>query len=150
MTKKFLLLLCIITISGCHGDYAEIDEQYRFVEGGIAIVTHRVHDYECIRDIIPKNVMDYAQDKHYIVVYQEAWSDDDMRQTMIDDLPKEKQDSLEQKFVLMDSIKYCYWIIRKKDSHVYGPMTKTDYQKQCHQLKINLELKTNKGWINWF
>ena len=150
MTKKVLLLLCIITISSCHGDYVEIDKRYRFFNHSIGIITHRVHDYEYMRDIIPKDVVDYAQDKQFIVVYQEAWSDDDMRQTMIDDLPKEKQDSLKQKFAQMDSIKYCYWIIRKKDSHVYGPMTKTDYQKQCHQLKINLELKTNKGWINWF
>lgn len=143
MIKKFLLFICI-SILDCHGDYAEIDEQYRFVEGGIAIVTHRVHDYECIRDIIPKNVMDYAQDKHYIVVYQEPWSDDDTRQIMIDGLPEGKQDSLEQKFVLMDSIKYCYWIIRKKDAYVYGPMTKTEFYKQCYLLKIDLKLNTKR------
>ena len=147
--KKVLLLLCISIIGSCHGDYVKIDERYRFNNGTISRATKRVQDYEAFKYIIPKDVEDYAQDKRYIVVYQEASQDDDnIRQTMIDGLPEGKQDSLEQKFALMDSIKHCYWIIRKKDAYVYGPMTKTDYQKQCHQLKINLELKTNKGWIN--
>ena len=55
-----------------------------------------------------------------------------------------KADSLE---VLLDSmlkIRDCYWIIRKKDCKVFGPMTESDFNRECK--KRNIKLKMDKRY----
>ena len=55
-----------------------------------------------------------------------------------------KADSLE---VLLDSmlkIRDCYWIIRKKDCKVFGPMTESDFNQECK--KRNIKLKMDKRY----
>jgi hypothetical protein len=59
-------------------------------------------------------------------------------------LPKEKQDSLDRQKESMSAIQDCYWIIRKSDSRIWGPMTASDFKTMCLRLKIKAKLSKKK------
>lgn len=141
---KSIFLLSFVLCMGlydCHGDYAVIDGDYRYISQSIALSKGKTKDGgEKIVHLIPRNVVDYDFDNVYIVVYQIPEEDDDIREYMRKYISDAKRDSIDRKFALMDSIKNCYWIIRKKDAKVYGPMNKHAYRKKCKELKIDLEI----------
>ena len=56
------------------------------------------------------------------------------------DMTEEQQDSFDRQFEEMLRIHDCYWIIRKEDCTVFGPMTKSDFEKKCSELNVGIRL----------
>ena len=40
----------------------------------------------------------------------------------------------------MYDIHYCYWIIDKKKTQLYGPLDKKEFEKKCKKMGVKLKL----------
>ena len=146
--RKFLYLFVFILLIlyGCHDSYRELGDTYIYESGRI----HKFKDEKkrSMVTLIPDQVLNYAHDKNYIIAYQipdsaiyryyyidsyKRCSDSTIRS-------RETTDSLEALLDSMLSIQDCYWIIRKKDAKVYGPMKKTDFNRQCKMMNITIKM----------
>lgn len=137
--KKLLYIIIVILVYGCHDSHSNLGDSY-------------VYDSRCIykngdKWLIPDQVLNYEYDKNYIIAYQKPDSAY-FREFYIDyykSIPDstlwpslEETDSLEALLDSMLEIKDCYWIIRKADCKLYGPMTETDFYRECRKMKITI------------
>jgi hypothetical protein len=82
-------------------------------------------------DIILGKIVDCVFDRDYILVYRNA----SQRAKVYFNL----EDSLWNKQKGKDTLQF--WIIRKADGTVYGPMTKEEYVQKTEKLKIPNDIK---------
>ena len=149
--NKFYLVLTTILLCSCHGDFSSLGDSYVSIESCIA---KEVDNEGHVETLIPDQVLNYDFDKSHIIAYQMPDSDcfrrcriDIYKYLSLSDSTmhfQHKADSLE---VLLDSmlkIRDCYWIIRKKDCKVFGPMTESDFNRECK--KRNIKLKMDKRY----
>lgn len=147
----YVFVFVVLSLYGCHDCYLELGDSYVYDNRIIYLQTDGYYE-----ELVPDQVLNFDYDKDYIIAYQKPdsayyreyridickeFSDSTIRSL-------EKLDSLE---VLLDSMLYiqdCYWIIRKKDTKVYGPMTKSDFYKKCK--KMNITIKMDKRYESEF
>ena len=135
MILKIYLLFVLTLLCGCHGDWVEIgDKGYVYACGTIA----KTIKEGVAESVIEKEVLNYAFDDNYIVVYQVP--NEYFIKELERGLPQRKIDSLEQKFQVMRKIHDCYWIIDMNTDRVLGPMNKNDFEKKCHSLQVTAQL----------
>lgn len=150
--RKFLYLFVFITLMlyGCHDDYRELGDTYIYESGRIDKIIDKKTG--TIDILIPEQVLNYAHDKNYIIAYQIPDSaiyryyyiDSYKRCSDSTKQSRETTDSLEALLDRMLSIQNCYWIIRKRDVKVYGPMKESDFYRQCK--KMNIMIKMDKKY----
>ena len=139
-TKIAVLFLCFLLIS-CLGGvfYIDLGNHYAWVESR-EIVKIQKETASCLfyDVIIRPQVLNYADDDKYIIVYQvydgSEYYDVSARQD------KEEKDSLLAQFAKLKEIKYCYWIIRKQDAKVFGPMAESDFNRMCKELNVSVKM----------
>jgi hypothetical protein len=147
--NKFYLILTTILLCGCHVDFLSLGDSYVLIED---IEIARQHKEGYLEMLIPYQVLNEDYDKSHIIAYQKPDSflirseQIDFYRSIPDSTMRyqHKADSLE---VLLDSmlkIRDCYWIIRKKDCKVFGPMTESDFNRECK--KRNIKLKMDKRY----
>lgn len=94
--------------------------------------------------IIHEEITEYNNNLNFIIAHQKIREPyEDM--IIVDAIKYSKgaeADSLRNLFNKMIQIKGCYWIIRKKDSAVFGPMEKSDFLKKKKELGIEMELNS--------
>ncbi len=151
--NKLYLVLTTILLCSCHVDYLSLGDSYVLIEDS-SIEREDKEGY--LEMLIPNQVLNEDYDKSHIIAYQKPDSFL-IRSEQIDfyrSIPdstmqyQHKADSLE---VLLDSmlkIRDCYWIIRKKDCKVFGPMTESDFNQECK--KRNIKLKMDKKYERRF
>ena len=149
--NKFYLFLTTILLCSCHVDYLSLGDSYVLIED-VVIAREKDKESHALEILIPDQVLNEDYDKSHIIAYQKPDSFT-YRREQIDfyrSIPdstmhyQHKADSLE---VLLDSmlkIRDCYWIIRKKDCKVFGPMTESDFNQECK--KRNIKLKMDKKY----
>lgn len=134
MKKKVIFITLASLLFCCHGDYMEL--------GGGYVYANRTIGKE-IGDgmssvLIEMQVLNYSSDDNYIVAYQVP--DDDYMSISENVLPKEKEDSIRILYDKMRKIHHCYWIVRKSDGMIFGPMEKKEFDRQCKVLNITVEM----------
>ena len=144
MEKRLYLLLSIaLLLCGCQGSHWELGDSYIFENGRIDRFIDEARDSMDI--LIPDHVLNFAYDKNYIIAYQIP--DNAIYRDYYIDLYKcpnptlqsqETPSCAEELLNSMLCIQNCYWIIRKKDTKVYGPMTESDFNQKCKKMNIAL------------
>lgn len=153
--RKILYIFVAMLFCSCHVDYLSLGDSYVLIEDS-SIEREDKEGY--LEMLIPNQVLNEDYDKSHIIAYQKPDSDylrrchiDIYKYLSLSDSTmhfQHKADSLE---VLLDSmleIRDCYWIIRKKDCKVFGPMTESDFNQECK--KRNIKLKMDKKYERRF
>lgn len=98
--------------------------------------------------LVPDQVLNYEFDDNYIIAYQipdsayyreyyinayKEYSDSTIHS-------QETTDSLKTLLDKMLSIQDCYWIIRKQDDKVFGPMAESDFNRMCKELNVSIKM----------
>ena len=140
--RKFLYIFVVLLLCGCHDDYWDLGDSYLYSDG--CVYKYIDEKGGPMATLIPYDVLNFSFDKNYIIAYQKPdsaiyrnyyinifreSSDSTIRS-------QEIADSLEILLGRMLSIRDCYWIIRKKDVKVYGPMRELDFNRQCKKMNI--------------
>lgn len=133
--KSILITLLLIMLSSCHGDYVEFGDDYVYVNGCIAKEDPKSSALDIL---VYVQVLNSAWDDDYIIAYQKP--DRGVFEEYIEGLPQKEIDSLEHLYDRMHEIHNCYWIIRKKDKRVFGPMTKKDFEIKCRRMGVSIKL----------
>ena len=141
MSKKLLnLTYVLLLLCGCHDSYHELGGRYIYMNdridkeldgGGLG--------WTPIEPLIPEKVLNYNYDNAFIIAYQipsREWFDFET----VNAITKEKADSIEQLYNKMYDIHYCYWIIDKKKTQLYGPLDKKEFEKKCKIMGVKLKL----------
>lgn len=144
--RKFLYIFIVLLLCGCHDDYWELGDSYVYNNGCIYYVIDTCHRdgvrYEGLEELVPFDVHNFGYNEHYIIAYQKPDSEYyiGFNQTIPDSTTRfqEKADSLETLLGKMLSIQNCFWIIRKKDKRVFGPMSESDFNRRCKRMGISL------------
>ena len=144
--RKFLYIFIVLLLCGCHDDYWELGDSYVYNNGCIYYVIDTCHRdgvrYEGLEELVPFDVHNFGYNEHYIIAYQKPDSAYyiGFNQTIPDSTTRfqEKADSLETLLGKMLSIQNCFWIIRKKDKRVFGPMSESDFNRRCKRMGISL------------
>ena len=131
------MLLLVVLISACHGDYWSLGDGYVFVNRAIARQTGKGR-YKPMETLVMDQVLNFAFDDNFIIVYQIP--DRNWLNYAKDFMPAEKIDSIEALYVKMEDIHHCYWIIRKADAFIIGPMNKDEFEVTWKEMNINLKL----------
>lgn len=129
-------LSCILFIN-CHGDYMELGNDYIYSEHTIAKLSG-TGQYRYSDIIVMDYVVNFNYDNCYIVAYQRPsrrWIE--FRKDYLD---KEELDSIETLYTKICRINHCYWIIRKNDGIVLGPLDKCKYDSLCKKLSVNIQM----------
>ena len=149
--KKLFYLITALLISGCYyGSFEDLGDSYIYMDGRIdKEIDEKRHS---LKNLVPISVLNYDYDKSHIIAYQKPDSDA-FRKDYIDtydfftDSTMQYQHEVDSLETLLDSmleIRDCYWIIRKKDCKVFGPMTESDFNQECK--KRNIKLKMDKRY----
>jgi len=134
-----IFFLLMMVLCGCHGDYNELGGEYIYTNGEIGKQIHGGGSgYFPYESLIPNRVLYYNYDDSHIVAYQVP--EKEWIEFKKDYVSKEVADSLQNLFVKMVNIYYCYWIVSKQDGVIYGPLSKTNFIKTCDSLKCRLFL----------
>lgn len=139
--KNLVLLLLAFICCSCL-DTAELGNGY-FCMNAHIYKKIKLGKYDALRIIVPLEVLNYECDEHFIIAYQRpAYEDDTVK--------PEERDSIYAQVEQMLSIRDCYWIIQKDSDHVWGPLTKTDFDGMCARLgvKAMLNPKYEKSPLN--
>ena len=139
-TKIAVYFFCFF-LTSCFGGvfYIDLGNHYAWVESR-EIVKIQKETASCLfyDVIIRPQVLNYADDDKYIIVYQvydgSEYYDISAKQD------KEEKDSLLAQFAKLKEIKYCYWIIRKQDDKVFGPMAESDFNQMCKELNVSIKM----------
>lgn len=137
MNKFFLGLFSILLVS-CHDSYRRLGDNYVYMNRIIAKAEPQ-KSYETLHFLITEQVLNYNYDNDYIVAYQIP-DFDEYWESLVESSPETQKDSLRNLATLMNNIHDCYWIIRKKDCKIWGPMTKNDFNAKCHEIGVLVEL----------
>lgn len=129
-------------LCGCHDDYWKLGDSYIYDSGRICMLMDRGY----MKIVVPDQVLNFGFDEHCIIAYQkpdsayfsEYYIDSYKNCSDSTARSQEAADSLEALLDKMLNIQDCYWIIRKKDANVYGPMTESDFNEQCKKKNITL------------
>ena len=148
--KRLIYIFLVSLLHGCYyGSYSDLGDSYIYMDGSI---DRRINKTHVLENLVPIDVLNYDFDKKHIIVYQRPDSDA-FRKDYIDtydfftDSTMQYQHEVDSLEVLLDSmlkIKDCYWIIRKKNCKVFGPMTESDFNQECK--KRNIKLKMDKRY----
>lgn len=140
--KKLLYIIIVILVYGCHDSYANLGDSYIYESGRIDRIINE--ETGTLNILIPDQVLNYEYDDNYIIAYQVPDSaiiyefDIDSYRRDTTSQSQEKADSMEALLDKMLIIRDCYWIIRKADCKRYGPMTETDFYRECRKMKITI------------
>ncbi len=141
--KKFFLVLFLIIFVGCvSNDYIPICDNYYFDNNKFVRISHYNDDIDQIdRIIVPWDVRDWTYDDTYIQVFQVVEKDTSIYSWLKGNYyPKEYNDSIDSLVLKMKRIRYCYWIIRRCDEKVIGPMDKHAYLDKCRSIGLETDL----------
>ena len=135
------------------------DYYYENVGGrGIGkIIPGTIDDDDCfgIEPLIYPEIKEMEEYDDYILAYQVVDIDtfyiDSPDPTSMDSLELHRCDSINRWIHKIQKLKDCYWIIHKSTQKVYGPLTKSEYQRLCTKLDVtkkNPEGRTiNVYWV---
>ena len=148
--RKIAVYFFYFFLTSCFGGvfYIELGNHYAWVESR-EIVKIQKETASCLfyDVIIRPQVLNYADDDKYIIVYQvydgSEYYDISAKQD------KEEKDSLLAQFAKLKEIKYCYWIIDKEANKVIGPMRKVEFDKKCEELQVKAKMQNNHEKKFW-
>ena len=121
------VLIVVLVLTGCHGDYWELGNRYIYLDGTICYEFPSKDDaVRPIKIIICQHVLNYEVYENYIFVYQQVDKD------YIKDVYEGKE--MDKRVKKSLSMKYCYWIIDTKKNIVYGPYYRTQYEKKKKEI----------------
>ena len=140
--KKIVALFLSCFLISCLGgvSYINLGSHYAWVESReIVKIKEEVENSLYYDVIIRPQVLNFADDEKYIIVYQvydeSEYYDVSAIQSTVE------RDSLLAQFARMKKIKYCYWIIDKEADKVMGPMRKSEYDRKCKELQVKAEMQ---------
>lgn len=135
MKQKWLLFM-LLTLYSCHDSYWEFNDRYLYENGTIAEIDSVDSS---LHYLVTERVLNFSQDDSYIIVYQIPTFGERYK-SMRDSAPVEFKDSLDNQRYMMKEIHHCYWIIRKRDCRVWGPMCYGSFMRGCKKLKVKCRL----------
>ena len=162
MDKKIKYgLLGIIVLSVpivCRNPQPHDQDYYYDNRGEIGkIIPGTIDDDDCfgIEPLIYPEIKEMEEYDDYILAYQVVDIDtsyiDSPDPTSMDSLELHRCDSINRWIHKIQKLKDCYWIIHKSTQKVYGPLTKSEYQRLCTKLDVtkkNPEGRTiNVYWV---
>lgn len=131
--RKLLASLVFLTLFiSCHDDFRLIDGKYVITERAIAKISGVNNS---LVYLITGQVLNYDDDDKYIVAYQIPEMDF-TRLSMVESMTKNEQDSMLCQYIDMVHIHDCYWIIRKTDTQIFGPMSISEFQAACKKYNV--------------
>ena len=131
------LFCCLLT--SCFGvSYVDLGNHYAWLDNRI-IVKMKGETGNCLLYdlIIRPQVLNYAFDDKHIIAYQ-AYDGSDYYDC---DETEEKKDSLLLQFEKLKEMKFCYWIIDKNNDRIVGPMAKTEFEKRCKAMHVEVKMQ---------
>lgn len=143
------VLIVVLVLTGCHGDYWELVNRYIYLNGTICYEFPSKDDaVKPIEIIVCQHVLNYEVYDNYIFVYQQVNKKDTKDVYEGKEMDKRVKKSL--------SMKYCYWIIDTKKNIVYGPYYRAQYEKKKKEIIgiVNKEklgpclFKDNKNYLD--
>lgn len=152
------VFFCILFPSCLGVYYDDLGKKYALIESREIVKITGQTDNALYHDVIIRpEVLNFAHDDRYIIVYQvySSWTRDyfgiksetdsalltsKLRNCVFVDVPLE--DSLAVLYKKIKEIKDCYWIIDKETDEVMGPMRKEEFDRKCKAL--NVKAKMNK------
>ena len=142
--RKLLYIFIVLLLCGCHDSYFELGDSYIYENGRI----DKLMVKGTMTILVPDQVLNYEFDDNYIIAYQipdsayyreyyinayKEYSDSTIHS-------QETTDSLKTLLDKMLSIQDCYWIIRKQDDKVFGPMAESDFNRMCKELNVSIKM----------
>lgn len=136
---EILFLCCFLT--SCLGVYYDdLGNRYAWIEGReIVKIKEETENYISYEVLIRPQVLNYAYDDIYIIVYQ-VYDGSESYLVPVNQMAEEK-DSLFKQFAMLKEMKHCYWIINKETGQVTGPMRKADFGKKCKELHVKAKMR---------
>ena len=136
----FALFLIVVLFASCWNDYPRLGKNYVYCNRIIAR-TEMHGKSELLFFLITEQVLNYNFNRDYIIAYQIPDTNYlGSRDLLKARMTEEQRDSLDRQFEEMLRIHDCYWIIRKEDCKVFGPMTKHDFDMICQELVVGIML----------
>lgn len=134
-----VIIVCIwkvvysVAFSDLPNPYTELGEGYVYVDHDIC----KLDSVNNLTLVIPDIVTNYMYDDSVIIVRQNPsfvraayyWTDE--RKYAKDSVLKIKRTCYE--------IGDCFWIIQKQKDIIIGPLSKSEYERYCSELNINLK-----------
>ncbi|WP_139261375.1 DUF3997 domain-containing protein [Xylanibacter ruminicola] len=150
--RKLLYIYIVLLLCGCHDSYFELGDSYIYESGRI----NKLMDKGTITILVPDQVLNYEFDDNYVIAYQKPDSAyyreyyiNAFKENSDSTIRSQKMtDSLETLLKKMLSVPDCYWIIRKQDAKVFGPMSESDFNRMCK--KLNVLIKMDKKYESRF
>ena len=138
--RDILLLICCILMAACEVYYDDLGNLYAKLEiREIVRITKESEDALSYDEIIRPQVLNYAYDDKYIIAYQIY--DGSEYYDVSPSQDKKEADSLLSQFSKLKKLKHCFWIINKKTDKVTGPMTRSDFDRQCKVLHVEATMR---------
>ena len=134
--KKYWTLFVMVAFMACHDSHWEFNDRYLYENGTIAEIDSI---NSSLHYLVTERVLNFSEDDHYIVAYQIPTFGERYK-FMRESAPTVYKDSLDRQYRKMREIHHCYWIIRKRDCMVWGPLTYGDFMRQCKKLKVKKNL----------
>lgn len=114
-------------------DVLHLSSNYVFNESEICI-----NDSNGLRIVIPDNVINYMYDDDYIIAKQiPLFMRADYYWAFDSSSSKDSLNALKRKCYDM---KECYWIISTCDNKIIGPLTESDFDAKCKEMKITIKM----------
>lgn len=138
--RAILLLICCIMMAACEVYYDDLGNHYAKLENReIVRITKESEDALSYDEIIRPQVLNYAYDDKYIIAYQIY--DGSEYYDVSPSQDKKEADSLLSQFSKLKKLKHCFWIINKKTGKVYGPMTRSEFDRQCKVMRVEATMR---------
>jgi len=133
-----VLLFCSLLTSCLGVFYIDLGKHYAWLENRIIVKITGETDNSLFYDVIIRpQVLNYAYDDRFIIVYQVFDGCVNYDSTQI----VKGKDSLFLQFEKQKTIKYCYWIIDKETDRVMGPMRKPEFDRRCKALHVEIRMR---------
>lgn len=138
--KAIILLIYGILMAACEVYYDDLGNHYAKLENReIVRITKESEDALSYDEIIRPQVLNYAYDDKYIIAYQIY--DGSEYYDVSPSQDKKEADSLLSQFSKLKKLKHCFWIINKKTDKVYGPMTQSEFDRQCKIMRVEATMR---------
>jgi hypothetical protein len=135
--KTLLILVLLCCCWSC--DVVELEDGYYYLNCTIWKKVKVEGKYDASRTIVPKEVLNFNYDNYYIIAYQKP-AYDVANKSMRETASQTEKDSLDEQMRKILEIDDCYWIIRKVDCVVWGPMPKSEFEDMCKKKGIKIVL----------
>ncbi len=147
------MFLSTIICTGCSKVHLQTPESFCEIQGGYCIKDSSLYK---IRDKVSPSVMvldesiigqvdSHCDDDAYILLHQLHDTDcTASRCTCNVDAKSCSSVKVRDKLLMAHD---CYWIVRKKDGKLFGPLDKSEFMAQCYKMKVKCTLDRYSSFI---